>query len=183
MDFKPTGAKIFSDLTGNNVGKRMAIVLDGNVYSAPSINERIPGGSAQITLGRGDYEANMREARDLALVLRAGALPVELIFEEQRVVGPSLGADAIERAELAGIIGSFVVFAFMILYYKVSGVIADLSERDLHSCDSHRDRCHPFSSRDRGDCPYGGYGRRWEHHHLRKDTGGTQARPYSDGSC
>lgn len=127
MDFKPTGAKIFSDLTGNNVGKRMAIVLDGNVYSAPSINERIPGGSAQITLGRGDYEANMREARDLALVLRAGALPVELIFEEQRVVGPSLGADAIERAELAGIIGSFLVFAFMILYYKVSGVIAALT--------------------------------------------------------
>ena len=91
------------------------------------INERIPGGSAQITLGRGDYEANMREARDLALVLRAGALPVELIFEEQRVVGPSLGADAIERAELAAIIGSFVVFAFMILYYKVSGVIAALT--------------------------------------------------------
>lgn len=97
MDFKPTGAKIFSDLTGNNVNKRMAIVLDGNVYSAPVINERISGGSAQVTLGQGDYESNMREARDLALVLRAGALPVELIFEEQRVVGPSLGADAIDR--------------------------------------------------------------------------------------
>jgi protein-export membrane protein SecD len=124
MDFKPTGAKIFADLTGNNVGKRMAIVLDGNVYSAPVINERIAGGSAQITLGQGDYESNMREARDLALVLRAGALPVELVFEEQRVVGPSLGADAIAKAEVAAIVGSALVFAFMMIYYKLSGVIA-----------------------------------------------------------
>lgn len=127
MDFKPTGARIFSDLTGNNVGRRMAIVLDGNVYSAPVINERIPGGSAQITLGRGDYESSMREARDLALVLRAGALPVELVFEEQRVVGPSLGADAIEKAEVSAVVGSILVFIFMIFYYKFSGVIATVT--------------------------------------------------------
>lgn len=127
MDFKATGAKLFSDLTGNNTGKRMAIVLDGNVYSAPVINERISGGSAQVTLGQGDYESSMREARDLALVLRAGALPVELIFEEQRVVGPSLGADAIDKASMAGIIGSLLVFAFMIIYYKFSGFIATVT--------------------------------------------------------
>ncbi len=124
LEFKPTGAKLFEEITGNNKGRLMAIVLDGNVYSAPQINGRIAGGSAQITLGQGDYENNMKEARDLALVLRAGALPVELVFEEQRVVGPSLGADAIDKAQMASIIGSLLVFAFMILYYKLSGVIA-----------------------------------------------------------
>ncbi len=124
LEFKPTGAKLFEDITGNNKGRLMAIVLDGNVYSAPQIRDRIAGGSAQITLGQGDYENNMREARDLALVLRAGALPVELVFEEQRVVGPSLGADAIDKAQLASIIGSLLVFVFMMVYYKFSGVIA-----------------------------------------------------------
>ena len=124
LEFKPSGAKIFEDITGANVGRRLAIVLDGNVYSAPQVRGKIAGGSAQITLGTGDYNAVMSEARDLALVLRAGALPVELIFEEQRVVGPSLGADAIDRAQMASIVGSLLVFAFMMLYYKVSGVIA-----------------------------------------------------------
>ncbi len=124
LEFKPTGAKLFEEITGNNKGRLMAIVLDGNVYSAPQIRDRISGGSAQITLGQGDYENNMREARDLALVLRAGALPVELVFEEQRVVGPSLGADAIDKAQLASVIGSLLVFAFMMVYYKLSGVIA-----------------------------------------------------------
>lgn len=124
LEFKPQGAKIFENITGANVGKRLAIVLDGNVYSAPVVQGRIAGGSAQITLGAGDYNASMMEARDLALVLRAGALPVELIFEEQRVVGPSLGADAIDKAQVAALIGSFLVLAFMCFYYKLSGMIA-----------------------------------------------------------
>lgn len=124
LEFKPQGAKIFEEITGANIGKRLAIVLDGNVYSAPVVQGRIAGGSAQITLGAGDYNASMSEARDLALVLRAGALPVELVFEEQRVVGPSLGADAIDRAQMAALIGSFLVLAFMCFYYKFSGVIA-----------------------------------------------------------
>lgn len=124
LEFKPTGAKLFEEITGNNKGRLMAIVLDGNVYSAPQIRDRIAGGSAQITLGQGDYENNMREARDLALVLRAGALPVELVFEEQRVVGPSLGADAIDKAQMASIVGSLLVCLFMIAYYKMSGLIA-----------------------------------------------------------
>lgn len=124
LEFKPNGAKIFENITGANVGKRLAIVLDGNVYSAPVVQGRIAGGSAQITLGAGDYNATMSEARDLALVLRAGALPVELVFEEQRVVGPSLGADAIDKAQMAAIIGAFLVLAFMCFYYKLSGVIA-----------------------------------------------------------
>ena len=124
LEFKPSGAKIFEEITGSNIGKRLAIVLDGNVYSAPVVQGRIAGGSAQITLGAGDYNASMSEARDLALVLRAGALPVELVFEEQRVVGPSLGADAIDKAQVAALIGSFLVLAFMCFYYKLSGLIA-----------------------------------------------------------
>jgi preprotein translocase subunit SecD len=124
LEFKATGARLFEELTGANVGRRLAIVLDGNVYSAPVVQGRIAGGSAQITLGVGDYTSVMEEARDLALVLRAGALPVELIFEEQRIVGPSLGADAIGSAQTAGLIGSLLVFAFMIAYYRASGIIS-----------------------------------------------------------
>jgi len=124
LEFKANGSKIFEEITGANIGKRLAIVLDGNVYSAPVVQAKIAGGSAQISLGTGDYNAVMSEARDLALVLRAGALPVELVFEEQRVVGPSLGADAIAKAEIAALIGSFLVLAFMCFYYKASGLVA-----------------------------------------------------------
>jgi preprotein translocase subunit SecD len=124
IDFKSDGARIFEEITGNNVGRRMAIVLDGNVYSAPVIQDRIAGGSAQITLGFGDVNEVMGEARDLAMVLRAGALPVELEFQEQRVVGPSLGADAIKMAEISGMIGATLVFLFIIVFYKFSGVLA-----------------------------------------------------------
>lgn len=127
LDFKASGAKIFEQITGANIGKRLAIVLDENVYSAPVVQAKIAGGSAQITLGTGDYNTVMSEARDLALVLRAGALPVELVFEEQRIVGPSLGQDAIDRAEVAAVIGSLLVFVFMIGYYKKSGTIAAIT--------------------------------------------------------
>ncbi len=127
VDFKSSGAKIFEEITGKNVGRRMAIVLDGNVYSAPVIQERIGGGSAQISLGLGDYNDQLTEARDLALVLRAGALPVELDFEEQRVVGPSLGADTIQKAQFAATIACAFVFLFVCFYYKISGVYASLT--------------------------------------------------------
>lgn len=124
LEFKSQGAKLFEQLTGENVGKRMAIVLDGNVYSAPNIREKIGGGRAQITLGAGSFDKTMREARDLALVLRAGALPVQLDFEEQRSVGPSLGQDSIVKARYASIIGCIFVFLFILAYYKVAGGIA-----------------------------------------------------------
>jgi preprotein translocase subunit SecD len=124
ITFKAQGAKIFEKLTGDNVGKRMAIILDGNVYSAPVIQTKIGGGNAQITLGAGNYNDLLKEARDLSLVLRAGALPVELEFQEQRIVGPSLGADSIERSRLAGLIGALLVFVFIMFYYKISGVLA-----------------------------------------------------------
>ncbi len=124
LDFKAQGAKIFEELTGENVGKRMAIILDGNVYSAPNILTRIAGGRAQITLGGGGFNKVMKEARDLALVLRAGALPVQLDFLEQRTVGPSLGQDSIKKAEIASLVGAAAVFLFILIYYKLSGMIA-----------------------------------------------------------
>ena len=124
LDFKSSGAKVFEETTGSNIGKRMAIILDGNVYSAPVIQARIGGGRAQITLGSGGYNALLKEARDLALVLRAGALPVQLDFLEQRTVGPSLGEDSIKYARFAGLVGCSLVFLFILYYYRVSGMIA-----------------------------------------------------------
>lgn len=124
INFKPQGADAFEKVTGDNIGKRLAIILDNNVYSDPVIQSRIGGGSAQITLGQGGYEDILRQARDLALVLRAGALPVELDFQEQRIVGPSLGADAIEKARTAGLIGGALVLVFIAIFYKFSGVLA-----------------------------------------------------------
>jgi protein-export membrane protein SecD len=125
MDFKAAGAKRFEEATGANIGRRMAVILDGNVYSAPVIQAKIGGGHAQITLGGGiNFNKSMADAKDLALVLRAGALPVQLDFLEQRTVGPNLGKDSIEKTKLASIIGCTLVFIFAILYYKFSGVIA-----------------------------------------------------------
>ncbi len=124
LDFKSMGAKKFEKLTGDNIGRRMAIVLDGNVYSAPNIQAKIGGGRAQITLGGGGFNKAMKETRDLALVLRAGALPVQLDFLEQRTVGPSLGEDSIQKAEYASMVGCAIVFLFILFYYKISGSIA-----------------------------------------------------------
>jgi preprotein translocase subunit SecD len=122
ITFNATGAKIFEEITSQNIKKRLAIILDGNVYSAPVIQERISGGSAQIT-GR----FTMDEAKDLAIVLRAGALPAPLKMLQNVTVGPSLGRDSIEAGKLAGIIGTIAVMAFMIFYYRLSGVIADFA--------------------------------------------------------
>ena len=128
VDFSlnPRGAEKFGKLTGDNVGKRLAIVLDGIVHSAPVINSKITE-RGQITLGRDNTEDIMKEAKDLAIVLRAGALPAQLDFLEQRVVGPSLGADSIQKGAMAGIIGCILVFIFMMLYYRMSGVVATIS--------------------------------------------------------
>jgi protein-export membrane protein SecD len=125
MDFKSQGAKRFEETTGANIGKRLAVILDGNIYSAPVINGKIGGGHAQITLGGGvNFNKTMTDARDLALVLRAGALPVQLDFLEQRTVGPNLGGDSIQKAKFASIVGCILVFIFAIFYYRTSGVIA-----------------------------------------------------------
>ncbi len=116
------GAEIFGDFTGRSVGKRLAIVLDGKVYSAPNINERIGGGSGQIS---GDY--TVVEAKDLAIALRSGALLAPIYLMEKRSVGPSLGADSI-KASMVALIGGFVlVILFMMVYYRMAGVIANIA--------------------------------------------------------
>jgi protein-export membrane protein SecD len=123
----PRGASQFERITGDSIGHRLAIVLDNIVHSAPVIQSRIGGGRGQITLGRGDSDDMMKEAKDLAIVLRAGALPAQLDFLEQRVVGPSLGQDSIHKGALASLIGSVAVFIFVVIYYQVSGLIAAFS--------------------------------------------------------
>lgn len=122
----PVGAEKFEKATGANVGKYMAIVLDNNVHSAPRIKQRIGGGSAMIELGGAgrDREAVYNDAKDTALVLRSGALPARLEFLEERVVGPSLGEDAIRVGRMSFLVGTAVVFLFLIVYYKASGFIA-----------------------------------------------------------
>jgi protein-export membrane protein SecD len=124
LNFKARGATKFENITAENTGKRMAVILDGNVYTAPNIEGRIAGGRASITLGFGDFNQLLRSAKDIALVLRAGALPVQLDFLEQRIVGPSLGHDSIEKARKASFIGAALVFLFILIYYKFSGAIA-----------------------------------------------------------
>jgi preprotein translocase subunit SecD len=122
VDFNAAGARAFSELTDANVGKRLAIVLDGNVHSAPQIRERIPSGRAQIT---GGFTTD--EATDLAIVLRAGALPAPVQVLEERTVGPSLGADSIRQGIVAILASTALVFVFMLVYYRVSGLIADVA--------------------------------------------------------
>ncbi|MDI6801056.1 MAG: protein translocase subunit SecD [Thermodesulfovibrionales bacterium] len=122
ITFNSTGAKIFEDVTSQNVKKRLAIILDGNVYSAPVIQERISGGNAQIT---GSF--TIEDAKDLAIILRAGALPAPVKTLQNVTVGPSLGKDSIEAGKFAGIAGTILVVIFMIFYYRLSGVVADLA--------------------------------------------------------
>jgi preprotein translocase subunit SecD len=121
FQFDSNGGKIFSDLTGANIGERVAIILDKQVYSAPNIQSRI-GTRGQIT-GR----FTMQEAADLAVVLRAGSLSVPVVIEEERTVGPALGADSIDRGVRASIIGLLAVVAFSIGYYRLSGGYASLA--------------------------------------------------------
>jgi len=122
IKFNPQGAKDFDRITGENVNKRLAIILDGAVYSAPVIKERISGGDAQIT---GSF--TMEDAKDLAIVLRAGSLPAPVKILEQRTVGPSLGQDSIDKGILSTIIGMLLVFVFIVIYYRWSGVVACLA--------------------------------------------------------
>jgi preprotein translocase subunit SecD len=114
------GAGIFDAMTADNVGRRLAIVLDNTVYSAPVIKERIPGGHVQIT-GR----FSMEEAHDLAIVLKSGALPAPVEIEEERTVGPSLGRDSIRQGEMSFVIGAGAVLIFMAVYYSGAGLLAD----------------------------------------------------------
>lgn len=122
IEFSDEGAEKFADLTTANVGRTISILLDGEVLTAPRVNEPITGGKAVITGSR-----NLEEAHNLAVLLRSGALPVKVNIIETRTVGPTLGQDSKDKSVFAFSIGIGAVFLFMLLFYRASGLIADLS--------------------------------------------------------
>ncbi len=122
IKFNAEGAKKFGEITAANIGKRLAIVLDGKVQSAPRIKDAIPSGEGIIT-GRFDIE----QAQDLALILRIGALPAPMTIEEERTVGPLLGQDSINKGVRATLIGGAMVFIFMAIYYLIAGLVANIA--------------------------------------------------------
>jgi preprotein translocase subunit SecD len=121
LEFSGEGARIFEKITGENVGKQLAIVLDNTVYSAPVIKDRIGGGKAVI---EGSF--SLDEAKDLAIVLRAGALPAPVDVMQNITIGPALGQDSIRRGVQAAILGGLLVVLFMVFYYRYSGAVADI---------------------------------------------------------
>ena len=122
LSMNSEGSRTWSRVTGANVGERIAIVLDQKVHMAPSIREKIPGGRTQI-----EGFADLNEAKDLAIILRAGALPAPVNIIEERIVGPSLGADSIYQGTQAVLIGLVSVLIFMLIYYKLAGTVADFA--------------------------------------------------------
>ncbi|MCP3926656.1 MAG: protein translocase subunit SecD [Desulfobacterales bacterium] len=122
IKFDRRGARTFERITGANINKRLAIILDDQVYSAPTINTKISGGQAVIT---GNF--NTKEARDLVIVLRAGALPASVEIIEERTVGPTLGRDSIEMGLTSMVFGFLLVVLFMLIYYRVAGLIANMA--------------------------------------------------------
>jgi len=122
LKFDRKGARIFERITEENVRKRLAVILDNTVYTAPVIQEKIAGGEARIT---GNFTTE--DARDLAIVLRAGALPAPVRILEERTVGPSLGSDSINKGLMSMMIGGLMVITFMVIYYKGSGILADIA--------------------------------------------------------
>ncbi|MGH2397433.1 MAG: protein translocase subunit SecD, partial [bacterium] len=123
FQFKGSGAKTFEDFTAANVGRHLTIALDNEVISSPVIRDRIPGGRGQISGGFRD----LSEARDLAVLLRGGALPIPVEVIERRSVGPTLGRDSLDRSLRAGAVAAAMVFVFMILLYRMPGLLADLA--------------------------------------------------------
>ncbi|MDR0977844.1 MAG: protein translocase subunit SecD [Endomicrobium sp.] len=122
MEFNREGARAFEDVTGRNIQKNLAIVLDGIVQSAPVINQRIPEGKAVI---QGSFSTE--SAKLLATILRAGALPAPVKIIEERTVGPTLGEDSIKSGFMSALVGVIIVFIFMMFYYRSSGIIADIA--------------------------------------------------------
>ena len=122
LSMNSDGSRTWSRVTGANIGERIAIVLDKKVHMAPSIREKIPSGRTQI-----EGFANISEAKDLAIILRAGALPAPVNIIEERIVGPSLGADSIKQGTQAVTLGLILVLIFILIYYKFSGLIASFA--------------------------------------------------------
>ena len=127
VTFSPAGADRFEEITGANVQRRFAIILDDVIDSAPVIKSKIAGGRASITLGAGDPEQQLANAKKLELVLRSGALPAPISPSNESLIGPSLGRDAIGQGVRGMLVGVSLVLAFMIIYYHRAGVVADLA--------------------------------------------------------
>ena len=128
ISFDHEGANLFEKASGSNIGRKMAIILDEKINSAPVIEGRIGGGHARITLGgMGDPFQMQQEAKDLVAVLRTGALPAPLKKTFETQVGPTLGRDAVDKAKFSMIVGSLAVILFMLIYYRVSGLIANIA--------------------------------------------------------
>ncbi|MEQ1568867.1 MAG: protein translocase subunit SecD, partial [Myxococcota bacterium] len=125
LEFKPRGGQVFCDVTGEAVGKQFAIILDQRIMSAPNIREQICGGRAQIEMSSADDPVN--DAKTLANVLRTGALDAPVVIASKSQVGATLGADAIREGTIAALVGSVLVYVFMVLWYRTSGVIADIA--------------------------------------------------------
>lgn len=125
--FTDAGGSIFERITGANIKRRFAIILDGRIESAPVIQSEIAGGNASITLGSTDPETQLRDARKLELVLRSGALPAPITPSNEQHIGPSLGADSIAMGVRGAFVGGVIVLAFMLLYYRRAGLIANIA--------------------------------------------------------
>lgn len=122
LSFNKEGSKLFADVTGRNVGKPVAVFLDNNLITAPVVQEKITGGQAQIT---GQF--NIQEAKELVGRFNAGALPAPINLINQQTIGASLGADSLQKTLYAGLVGTLILIAFMILYYKGFGFVASLA--------------------------------------------------------
>ena len=129
LRFNAAGANKFAELTGANIGRQMAIVLDRVVKSAPNIKDRIAGGSAVIQMGGAGTgrDQSIKDAQMIATALRAGALPARLEQLEERRVGPTLGSDSIKKAQMGAYVGAILIFIFLMVYYKAMGVVAVVS--------------------------------------------------------
>ncbi len=125
ITFSPAGADRFEEITGANVQRRFAIILDDVVNSSPVIKSKIGGGRASITLGSGDPERQLADARKLEMVLRSGALPALIARSNDSLIGPTLGEDAISKGATGAVVGSSLVLLFMVFYYRKAGFIAD----------------------------------------------------------
>jgi len=127
LDFSDAGGKIFAKITGTNVHKRFSIILDGRVASSPEILSKITGGRASITMGRGDPEAQLKDSKQLELVLRSGALPAPISPSNEQRIGPSLGQESIKLGVEGALGGGLLVLLFMVIYYERAGIIANLA--------------------------------------------------------
>ena len=127
MEMTPLGGDRFEEITGKNIKRRFAIILDSKVESAPVIQTKIPGGHAQISMGSGGPERQLADAKKLELVLKSGALPAPISPSNEQRIGPSLGADSIAQAGKGGLAGLALVLGFMVIYYNRAGLIADIA--------------------------------------------------------